>query len=705
MKPIINRLLSKGKTMNFDRSTLYYFLMVILICFTFSISLKSMAVEVPLTPELQLLFPTASHTNQEDKDLSITPVYQLGKLAGYAFQTAEIFPVRGYGGKPIDIMVGLTSQGIYTGFVVIDHYEPIFVKGDGPQKLTKYMAQLINVSASNNVYISGDNKKKLKGTVKSTYIDGITSATVTTNAINKTITKSARAVARAKQLAGYAPLSKNIPKVVEFEILTLQQLVETGLIKHWPIYKQQLDTAKVDKKMGYPSQPVSVDNATPLAEIYLAYFSHPLVAKNILSKSAYQSWINQYKKDEQYLLILGKGKWEQKLLSSRLSLKQRNTEIIRKPYEFNTPNKSIAERHGKWDDISLLRIPTVANFNPLDRIKLTFNATKQVNLVDIHQLPTEYFTTDNSQVIDDIALWKQLWEQRKDEVAILLLGLVLLLILFMNQHFVVLNPDVFHKTRIAYLLFTITFIGYYAQGQLSIVNLLTFQYLMMDGASLTPFLLDPMISILWCFVLVSLVLFGRGLFCGWLCPFGALQELASIIGAKLKIKKWKISQKWHKHLQKLKYFLLILILGGAFFSLTLGEILAEIEPFKTSITLYFIREWQYVFYATTLLLIATKVHKFYCRYLCPLGAFLALLGAFPIFNWLTRREECGTPCQKCRTNCEIDAISKQGDIDMKECIQCLECIVINSSPTLCAIEIVATKKRQRKERLIEVVYE
>ena len=166
-----------------------------------------------------------------------------------------------------------------------------------------------------------------------------------------------------------------------------------------------------------------------------------------------------------------------------------------------------------------------------------------------------------------------------------------------------------------------------------------------------------------------------------------------------------MSAKWHNHLQKLKYLLLVILIGGSFDSLTLGTTLSELEPFKTSITLYFMREWQYVIYAVILLLMAMKIHKFYCRYLCPLGAFFALLGAFPIFNWLTRRAECGTPCQKCRVNCEIDAISKQGDIDMKECIQCLECVVINSSPTLCATEVVIIRKRRRKERLIEIVYE
>ena len=690
--------------MNCFRSTLYGFAITICINFTFFISPQLIAIEVPLTPELNRLFPTASHTNQEDKGSSITPVYQLGALAGYAFHTAEISPVRGFSGKPIDIMIGLTPKGLYTGFVVIDHYEPIFLKGDGPQKLEQYMEQLINVSAANSIYIDQSKSKAPQRNGKSTYIDGITSATVTISAMNKTITNSARAVARAKQLAGYPSLSRSVPKVAEFNAMTLSQLVESGLIKHWPIYKKQLDTTNIhSKKFRYASQPFSMENMTPLAEIYIAYISHPLIAKNILSEEAYRAWIDQKTEDDQYLLILGKGQWEQKPLSSRLSLKQRSAKIINKPFKLNIAEKIIADKHGKWDEVSFLRIPRVANFDPIDRIKLIFKGKKQVKLLDSHQFPTEYFTTQSIQVTKDIALWKQLWKQRQSEITILLLGLIVLTILFLNQHRAVLNPNRFNKIRLGYLLFTIVFIGYYAQGQLSIVNLLTLQHLLMDGASLTPFLLDPMISILWCFVLLTLVLFGRGVFCGWLCPFGALQEFSGKLAAMFNVKKWKITTKHHNQLQKLKYLLLIIIIGTSFFSLSLGSTLAELEPFKTSITLFFVREWQFVIYAVILLLISMKIHKFYCRYLCPLGASLALLGAFPIFNWLTRRAECGSPCQNCRTSCEIDAISKQGDINMKECIQCLECIVINSSPTLCAIEVVATKKRQRKERSINAI--
>lgn len=227
----------------------------------------------------------------------------------------------------------------------------------------------------------------------------------------------------------------------------------------------------------------------------------------------------------------------------------------------------------------------------------------------------------------------------------------------------------------------------------------------MDSSPLALFLLDPIIFILGCYVLFSLFLFGRGLFCGWLCPFGALQEFMGLISKKLSIPQWKIKPNRHKQLQKIKYIALAVILTASFFSLTYGEILAELEPFKTSITLYFIREWQYVVYALILLVLGLKIHKFYCRYLCPLGACLAVLGSIPVFNWLTRRAECGTPCQNCRMNCEIDAINKQGVINMRECVQCLECIVINSNPTLCAIEVAETKKQKRKTNYIQAAPE
>ena len=89
-----------------------------------------------------------------------------------------------------------------------------------------------------------------------------------------------------------------------------------------------------------------------------------------------------------------------------------------------------------------------------------------------------------------------------------------------------------------------------------------------------------------------------------------------------------------------------------------------------------------------------KIHKVYCRYLCPLGAGLAIIGRFPILKMLRRRKECGSPCQLCKTKkCEIDAIEKTGEINYSECVQCLECVVTIENPTLCVVDKYKGKRK------------
>lgn len=681
--------------MNYSDSDKVTFWKLIYLAFVILISPHSNAKDIPLSASLTKLFPNASHINKEDETLEIIPVYRSNILEGYAFHTAEIYPVRGYGGKPIDILVGLSSQGLYTGFVTLEHHEPIFIKDDGPQRLERYMAQLIGVAASDNIYIQKNSKKTLMGGRKSTYIDGITSATVTIKALNKTITKAARAVAQAKELEGFSLSSWYTPKTDIFENLTLEQLINRELVIHWPIYASQIRSAKVDKKLGYPSQPISTENEEPLAELYMAYLSHPLVEKNLLSGSKYEEFIKKNDSKDQYILVLSKGSWEGGSLSEKLSMSQRGAEVIRKVSDLKITNNDLSITDNDWSELSVFKIPPVAKFSPLSRTNLQFNADKKIKLNEVYQLPEAFFTQHKKEVETDLPLWIEIWQQRQNDISLLLLGLTILTIIFLNQHVFVKNSTFFHRVRWLYLSFTCLFIGFYSQGQLSIVNVLTLQHLLIDGSSIGLFLLDPIISILWCYVLISLVLFGRGVFCGWLCPFGAIQEFAGLLGKNFNINKWKIGNVSHNRLQKFKYFILGAIVFISFFFLNIAEQIAEVEPFKTSITLYFIREWYYVLYAGGIIFLAMKVHKFYCRYICPLGAFMAIAGAFPIFNWLTRRAECGSPCQNCRVNCEIDAIPKHGVIDMKECIQCLECIVINYNPTLCAIEVANTKKRNR----------
>ena len=179
------------------------------------------------------------------------------------------------------------------------------------------------------------------------------------------------------------------------------------------------------------------------------------------------------------------------------------------------------------------------------------------------------------------------------------------------------------------------------------------------------------------------MIWGRGTFCGWLCPFGAMQEFVGDVAKLFKIRQWRIAQRWDTRLRGAKYIALTLILGSALASSALAERFAEIEPFKTAITLVFIRSLPFVLYAGLLLAGGLFVYKFFCRYFCPLGAAFALVGLVRRWDWLPRRVECGDPCQLCKSKCRYNAIKPTGQIIYHECFQCMDCVVIHNDRKQC----------------------
>jgi polyferredoxin len=246
--------------------------------------------------------------------------------------------------------------------------------------------------------------------------------------------------------------------------------------------------------------------------------------------------------------------------------------------------------------------------------------------------------------------------------------------------------------RRGWLLFTVGFIGYHAQAQLSVVNLTGVLQALREGRGLGFLLFDPMTLALSIAVLLTLLAWGRAAFCGWLCPYGALQELAALAGKALRLPQLRLRRGTDASLKRLKYGVLAAILLSALFAPGLCDRLVEIEPFKTAITLGFVRAWPYVAWAAGLLALSMVSYKFFCRYLCPFGAALALLGKLRLLDWIPRRQECGTPCQTCRHRCAYGAIGPQGKVHYDECFGCLDCVAIHESDALCAPRILEKKR-------------
>jgi len=300
-------------------------------------------------------------------------------------------------------------------------------------------------------------------------------------------------------------------------------------------------------------------------------------------------------------------------------------------------------------------------------------------------------------------IWVSVWSMRVFEISVLLAGLGFLTLILVFQDWLTRHPLLLRRVRTGFLLYTLLFIGWYGLAQLSVINVLTFTLAAMHGFQWESFLIDPMIFILWSFVAVTLLLWGRGVYCGWLCPFGALQELTFQLFQQFRLPRFEIPAMVHERLWALKYIILLALFGLSLQSLTQAERLAEVEPFKTAITLRFTREWGFVLYAVALVLLSALNRKFYCKYLCPLGAALTIPGKFRIFDWLRRHRECGRPCQVCAAECEVQAIRKNGEINANECHYCLDCQVTYWNDHKCPPEVERRKRREKSVRAREMV--
>ena len=87
------------------------------------------------------------------------------------------------------------------------------------------------------------------------------------------------------------------------------------------------------------------------------------------------------------------------------------------------------------------------------------------------------------------------------------------------------------------------------------------------------------------------------------------------------------------------------------------------------------------------------VERFFCRYLCPLGAGLSVLGKLRIFEFLKRRQECGNPCLACNKVCPTGAIRSSGKIIMSECLGCLDCQVMYNDNKRCPPLVLKSKQK------------
>lgn len=636
----------------------------------------------------------------------------------YAFLSRQFADIPAYSGKPVELLLAMNDSGILEHSRVIEHHEPILLIGIPTIKLTEFVDQYRGIGAGERVQVGLSRRDDIHS------VDGVTGATVTVMVINQTIMKAVRGAMRALVNTSSVSVAPEADKpgqlVEEWQPRSWSDLLDAGLIQPLTLTKEDVEQAFAGTKAA-AKKPLTDADASFMA-LYFAPLRLAENGINLLGQQQYERLMDSLSPGDEPILVVANSDYSFRGngfvrggIFDRVRLWQGTSDIAFRDLDYQRLANSDITIDGfpGFGELTVF-IAREGALNLDQKWQFELMVRRQVGALDSeiasfyanYQLPSAFIkgakadTSSSDAWLDaeeDNPVWIAVWQHKWLQILILSIGLLVLLVILFAQDWLVKRPKLLHRVRTGYLCFTLFFIGWYSLAQLSIVNVFAFLHSLFNGFQWSSFLLDPMMFILWSFVALTLLLWGRGIFCGWLCPFGALQELVNELARRFKIKQYTVPFGLHERLWAIKYLVLLGLFGLSLQSLAVAEQAAEVEPFKTAITLRFMREWGYVAYALSWVFISIFLRKAYCRYVCPLGAALAVPARLRLFDWLKRRKECGDPCQLCAKECEVQAIHPDGRINANECHHCLDCQVTYYNERKCPPLVMKTKKRRRRE--------
>lgn len=620
------------------------------------------------------------------------------RLVGYVFLSTDVVDIPAYSGKPVVTLIGMDTRGIITGVRVLKHSEPILLAGIPESALLNFIHQYVGKAADAKLVIGRDQDEA--GTVG---LDAISGATVTAIAENQVISRSAYEIGRQ------VGLIKSVPRpAARFtgvkDNLDWAMLLKEGSVQHLLVPASEVGAA---------------DRSQPYMDLYFGYLNVPAIGTSLLGKYGYKRLMEDLKPDEHAIFIIGNGQESFKGsgfvrggIYDRVQVRQDPVTFTFRDTDYeNLYHLQPADVPGyKESGIFIIRSK---DFNPAWPWQLTLLAHKTnaqdgsktfVHFDQEFWLPARYLEGGRPRVDRPQAAWKSIWKNEKLAIALFILILAGTALLYSLRDKLVRRSTRKHKpwTSVPHHLLWIAsvgFLGFYLKAQPSITQVMAWFHSLLHDWKWELFLSDPFIFVFWWFIIITVLVWGRGVFCGWLCPFGSLQQLAHSAGKLLGLKRFQrlLPKPLHDKLKWIKYGVFFILLGVSIYSMEMAEKLAEIEPFKTTFIVgVWNRSWPFWLFIGGILGWSFFSERPYCKYICPLGAGLAIPGKFPLFR-LKRKTECQT-CHACAAGCGSHAIDAAGKIDPMECMLCLDCMVLYYDDHACP-PLVKERKIREKDGL------
>ena len=648
----------------------------------------SQPLETRLTPDVvESLFPEAESLGPVQGEPPLATVFAGGEAIGTLFSTHETVHPAGYEGLSFDIIVALGADGVIRGHRVLEEHEPLISD------------RMVSVDDLNG-FLDRNHGLDIRSRHRQlpSDADGVSGATISAMTMSNAIMDSAILVGYVTGILDDSGTGLTLDRV-SFEARDWEALLADGSVKALTVSNGEVRAA-----LGAAAPTDLGADDAPFLTLYAALATPPGIGRNLFGIRVFRSALQSSQAGDHHLLIAshGAGRWipRNPYMADEfehIRIVQGERALALRTENFYRTRALAIAGHPRFDQAARFHIPAESGFDALAPWQLEIDVPGTgdgavASFALAYRIPSAYVLGEAAALEDagfrtpnfvafglwresTLSPWQRAWVDKGWTLAAIaaLLAAVTAVMLFQRR---LVRARRWHRAvRLAILAVTLVGLGWIAGAQLTIVTVLTWLRMAFIGLDWRAFLMDAPLVLLSAYVLVTLLLWGRGVFCGWLCPFGALQELLNTLARLIRIPQLPVPEPLQRRLWALKYVIALGLAGLAVVSLETADAAAEIEPFKTAISLRFQRAGPYLLWAGALLAVGLFVERFFCRFLCPLGAVLALAGRFPLFSWLKRRPECGSPCHICATACPIGAIRGNGSIVVSECLQCLDCQV------------------------------
>ena len=459
----------------------------------------------------EMVMPAASGFRRVEGAAHWEALDDNGDVVGWVGLSTDFVDLKAYSGKPLVTLVGLDSDGVITGARVLHHSEPILLVGIPEKALSDFVDFYAGKDALQRVVVGRAGKKDALS------VDGISGATVTALVQNVTVLETARALGRK---AGVFSESSIAPGefVGSDEVWTFPQMLENGVLGRLFVSHADLGVDETDDSY---------------VDLYFGIADPPQVGRALMGEHNYKHYVGQLAEGEHLFVVFNRGSGSFKGsafvrggIFDRVRVQQGLRELSFRDTDYwNLPDIS-AEGAPEINEGALFVLRD-GRFDPGAPYELVFLGSRYDHrgaftrdfreFTAAHQVPEALYVVDRTTMGIP---WRDAWQNRRVEAGILSVYLLLVVGVFLGREYTTVQMKRLNRLHMASMLFGFVVVGLIMRAQPSVTQILTAVGSVFQGWRWDLFLSEPLIFILWIFITFVSLIWGRGVFCGWVCPYG-----------------------------------------------------------------------------------------------------------------------------------------------------------------------------------------